>query len=77
MKLQDDLLCKRIGSAIKEDGFLSHCPITVNCLDGTAFLRGKVETPEQRIEAERIARHTYGVRSVVNELGFYRHSLRG
>lgn len=42
--------------------------INVDVLDGVVTLRGQVDTPEGKTEAERLAKETDGVKSVKNEL---------
>jgi len=42
--------------------------INVDVLDGAVTLRGQVDTPEGKTEAERLAKETDGVKSVKNEL---------
>jgi hypothetical protein len=42
--------------------------INVDVVDGAVTLRGEVDTPEGKTEAERMAKETDGVKSVKNEL---------
>ena len=42
--------------------------VSVNTVNGTVYLTGAVETPEQRIRAEQLAWQASGVRQVVNNL---------
>ena len=42
--------------------------INVDVVDGAVTLRGEVDTPEGKTEAERLAKETDGVKSVKNEL---------
>jgi osmotically-inducible protein OsmY len=42
--------------------------VDVDTNNGTVYLNGVVDTPEQRARAEDLARHTKGVAMVVNNL---------
>jgi osmotically-inducible protein OsmY len=42
--------------------------INVDVVNNVVTLRGTVDTPEQRAEAERVAKNTDGVKNVVNQL---------
>ena len=42
--------------------------VDVDTNNGTVYLNGTVETPEQKARAEEIAREAKGVRSVINNL---------
>jgi hyperosmotically inducible periplasmic protein len=42
--------------------------VDVDTTNGTVYLNGTVETPEQKARAEELAREANGVRAVVNNL---------
>lgn len=57
-----------LGTKYALDTEIDRYRIDIDTLNGIVTLRGAVSNAEQRVEAERIARNTEGVRDVVNEL---------
>jgi hyperosmotically inducible protein len=67
-QIDDAGLTASIGTKFVLDTEIDRYRIDIDTLNGIVTLRGAVSNAEQRIEAERIARGTAGVRDVVNEL---------
>lgn len=59
----------RVKAAIMADiRITGRANITVNVVDGVAELRGDANNPQDRLLANDIARRTYGVRQVINNM---------
>jgi len=68
MKVEDVALAQRVKAALCRDRRISNCHIKVIAKEGVVYLRGKVDSGEQKDEAEHIACGSLGVKLVVNEL---------
>lgn len=58
----------RVKGRLARDPAINALFVDVDTNDGQVTLSGKVALPEQKIEAEKVARETDGVRQVVNKL---------
>jgi hyperosmotically inducible periplasmic protein len=63
---------KGIAASVKTKLTADHASnltrIGVNVVDGTVYLTGTVDTPEQKARAAEVANRVNGVKSVVNEI---------
>jgi hyperosmotically inducible protein len=66
--LDDAWIHTKIVAKLIGDSDTPERKINVDVVDNVVTLRGMVDTPDQKAEAERIARTTEGVRSVKNQL---------
>ncbi|HEX5761138.1 MAG TPA: BON domain-containing protein [Thermoanaerobaculia bacterium] len=64
--LDDATVTARVKARLAADPDVNAFHIDVDTVDGRVTLNGKVATAHQREEAEDLARHTQGVREVVN-----------
>lgn len=64
----DNIITGRVGRRLTADPDVKRYQIDVDTLDGVVTLRGKVDSETMKASAEKIARDTDGVRTVVNEL---------
>lgn len=71
MEVKDEVLAQHIYSVFHELPALGHCPIKAECKSGVVYLKGLVDTDEQRHLAEELAENMPGVRSVVNQLSLF------
>jgi hyperosmotically inducible periplasmic protein len=67
-KLDDTKITTAVKTKLTTDRVKNLVDVGVETNDGVVRLYGKVPTPEDKFEAERIARRAKGVRDVVNEL---------
>lgn len=69
MSIQDEALAGRVRSALIQDKRVGGQAVAVRVAEGEVFLKGIVDTDEQRDLAEMVARGIPGVRYVnVDEL---------
>jgi osmotically-inducible protein OsmY len=66
--LSDAAITARVQGKLLTDSQLNGFKIGVSTTAGEVTLSGKVSTPEQKAEAERVALKTDGVRRVINSL---------
>ncbi len=64
MTIQDEALAGRVRNAIVQDKRISGQAIAVRVADGEVFLKGVVDTDEQRELATLVARGIPGVRYI-------------
>ncbi|MEA2691555.1 MAG: hyperosmotically inducible periplasmic protein [Acidobacteriota bacterium] len=67
--LSDAAITTRIKAKLLADSQLNGQDINVETAEGQVTLSGRVATPGQKAEAEKVALRTAGVRRVVNNLG--------
>jgi osmotically-inducible protein OsmY len=67
-KLDDTKITTAVKAKLAADRVKNLVNVGVETNDGVVRLYGKVPMPEDKFEAERVARRTNGVRDVVNEL---------
>ena len=67
-KLDDTKITTAVKAKLAADRVKNLVNVGVETNDGIVRLYGKVPTPEDKFEAERVARRTNGVRDVTNEL---------
>jgi osmotically-inducible protein OsmY len=66
--VSDDFLVDTIRQKLAADQVVKGGAIEVVVKDGAVILRGTVDEDRQKSKAEKIAKKTNGVKSVVNEL---------
>lgn len=66
--LEDAWIHTKIVAKLITDPDTPERKINVDVVDGAVTLRGTVDTPEARTEAERMAKETEGVTKVTNQL---------
>jgi hyperosmotically inducible periplasmic protein len=66
--VDDKVITGTVKSRLVAERTKSLTSVDVDTNQGVVYLKGTVATPEQRAEAERIARTVNGVRQVVNNL---------
>ena len=66
--LNDAGITARVKGRLAEDPAINALYVDVDTSGGRVTLSGKVALPEQKTEAEKVARETEGVREVVNQL---------
>ena len=66
--LDDAWIHTKIAAKLIGDSGTPERMINVDVVNNVVTLRGAVETAEQKLEAERVARDTEGVKRVVNQL---------
>ena len=64
----DAMITSTIESKLAANPETNNFEVDVDTQDGVVYLRGVVETEQERAEAERLAKNTEGVKRVVNEL---------
>lgn len=64
----EDGMVKRIYAALARDSRINMAYVEVSCQDGTAILRGKVESEDLRSSAEAVVAGVPGVKRVENRL---------
>jgi len=67
-EISDESLTESVKGRLQAERNLAPFDLDVAADDGVVTLEGTVEAESQRVEAERIARSTTGVRSVSNEI---------
>lgn len=66
--LDDAWIHTKIVAKLISDTQTPERKINVDVVDGVVTLRGEVDTPEGKAEAERVAKETDGVKKVTNQL---------
>lgn len=66
--LEDTFVEQRVTEAMKNDPYVNRYDVTVNVVDGTAYLYGQVDSFFERGQADDIAGRTAGVTEVRNNL---------
>jgi osmotically-inducible protein OsmY len=64
----DDQLYDLVRRKLADDVVVKGGALEVDVKEGVVTLRGKVETDQQKVKAEKIARKVAGVKQVNNEL---------
>lgn len=68
VQMSDANITSKVKAKYIGDSDVKSLDISVTTEEGVVYLTGRVETQAQKEEAERIAKGTDGVRSVVNHL---------
>ena len=63
----DETITNNVKTSIAQHPNLKVDQITVSTQDGTVYIRGMVDTATEKRDLESIAKHTTGVKKVVNE----------
>lgn len=63
----DDTVTASVKSSIAQRPDLKVDQVTISTKDGTVYLRGMVDTASEKRDLESIAKHTAGVKKVVND----------
>jgi hyperosmotically inducible protein len=66
--VDDATITATVKSKLVADKAANLTRVDVDTNNGTVYLSGSVETPEQKIRAEKLARQADGVKTVVNDL---------
>ncbi len=66
--LSNASITARVKSRLAQDPAINALYVNVDTSDGHVTLSGKVALPEQKAEAEKVARQTDGVKDVVNQI---------
>jgi osmotically-inducible protein OsmY len=66
--VSDDQLYDMVRRKLADDVVVKGAGLEVEVKDGVVTLKGKVEYPEQKTKAEKLARKVSGVKSVDNQL---------
>jgi hyperosmotically inducible periplasmic protein len=66
--LSNASITAKVKSRLAQDPAINALYVNVDTSEGRVTLSGKVALPEQKAEAEKVARETDGVRDVVNQL---------
>jgi len=74
-EIDDSVITSKIKAKLAADPDVNPFEIDVDTLERVAHLRGTVETNKERMEAEKLARETHGVRTVINELTLGDHTV--
>ena len=64
-KVDDAMITTAVKAKLTTDRLKNAVKVNVDTKDGVVTLKGTVSTEEQRVEAERLARDTKGVKDVV------------
>ncbi len=64
----DAFISSKVKAALIRDDSVKALDIGVKTIDDVVYLSGRVDTPEQRETAERLAREVKGVKAVVNHI---------
>lgn len=67
-QMSDSSITSRVKAKFIGDNDVNSRDISVETNEGVVYLTGRVQSSEQRDEAERIARNTDGVKKVVNNI---------
>jgi osmotically-inducible protein OsmY len=67
-QVDDGWITTKIKAKLTGDGDINPFNIDVDVLEGVVTLTGKVKKPEAKVEAERHARNTKGVKQVINDI---------
>lgn len=74
-ELDDALITTKVKSKLAADPTVNPFEIDVDTLEQVVYLSGTVDTWDERMQAEHLARDTGGVVGVVNELNFGEHDV--
>ena len=66
--VDDSTITAAVKSKLVADKAANLTRVDVDTNNGTVYLNGTVETPEQRVRAEQLAWQASGVKNVVNNL---------
>ena len=66
--LSNASITAKVKSRLAQDPAINALYVNVDTNDGRVTLSGKVALPEQKAQAEKVARETDGVKNVVNQL---------
>jgi len=66
--LSDTNITAKVKSQLAGDPAINALTVKVDTSDGRVILSGKVALPEQKAEAEKVARQVDGVKDVVNQI---------
>lgn len=66
--IDDATITASVKSKLVADKAVNLTRVDVDTNNGTVYLNGTVETAEQKVRAEQLARQADGVKSVVNNL---------
>jgi hyperosmotically inducible protein len=66
--MDDATITASVKAKLVADKVANLTRVDVDTNDGTVYLNGTVETPDQKLRAERLAWDSRGVRGVVNNL---------
>ncbi|MBI2874637.1 MAG: BON domain-containing protein [Firmicutes bacterium] len=69
-EVRNAALAGRIRMALGTNQFIGGSPIGVTVHDGIVYLRGRVGTPEEGTEIQRVAGTVPGIKGVVSELTY-------
>lgn len=67
-QVADSSITARVKAKFTSDNDVKSRDISVETNEGVVYLTGRVQTTEERSEAERIASQTDGVKKVVNNI---------
>lgn len=67
-QVDDATLQMRVGRALIADPQTSRMEIDVDVVDGVVYLKGDVDSEEEKMQAARVAANTVGVKEVKNDL---------
>lgn len=67
----DKTIAKNIRSAFERDPYVERFEVSVNVVDGTAYLNGTVDSSWEKMRADQLASVAAGVKSVRNNLTVY------
>jgi osmotically-inducible protein OsmY len=67
-QMSDSAITTKVKAKMIADKDVAAHNVDVNTEEGIVYLMGRVKTPQEKMEAEKIARETEGVRGVVNHL---------
>jgi len=74
-QLDDGLITSKVKMKLAADPAVNPFEIDVDTREGVVYLSGMVDSWDERMEAEQLARATAGVIGVANELNIGEHSL--
>jgi hyperosmotically inducible periplasmic protein len=75
VQASDSAIAAKIAAKLTADPEVNPFNVDVDVNEGVVRLSGRVEDPEARIQAERLARDTEGVRRVINEVELGERSI--
>jgi hyperosmotically inducible protein len=67
-RVDDAKITTAVKAKLVADKARNLVAVNVDTRDGVVHLKGTVQTEQDRVEAERLAKETTGVRSVTNDL---------
>lgn len=74
-QFDDAVITSKVKAKLTADPDVNPFEIDVDTVDRVVYLSGTVDTWDERMEAEKLARNTGGVTAVVNELNFGDHTV--